>query len=77
MIPPPHHRPHHSDLRGIGSHQSLHNTPVDYVIQASEHIQSTEVENHDNFYILKKDNIYVQDEHGQYIIYDSAFKDIR
>ena len=68
---------HAGGLRGIGSHQYAHNTPVDYVIDANEHIQSTEVENHDDFYVLIDERIHVQDQKGIFIMYDAALADFR
>lgn len=73
MTPPKKHLASDSDF-DIGSSNYLYNTPVDHVIHANDHKES-KVENHDDFYHFRENNIYVQDEQGQFIIYDSAFED--
>ena len=39
MTPLPQYMSHDADLKGIGSHHYVHNTPVDYVLHADTHMQ--------------------------------------
>lgn len=68
---------HGADSRGIGNHQYLHNTPIDYVNDAFAYLQDVEAENYDDFYSFKDNLVEVQDQKGWFVMYDVALKDFK
>ena len=65
------------NLRNIGNHQYVHNSPIDYVINSMQHLRTADLENHDDFYLFEDGNIYVQDQRGERIMYESALQNFR
>ena len=65
------------NLRNIGNHQYVHNSPIDYIINSIQHLRTVDLENRDDFYIFEDDNIYVQDQRGERIMYESALHSFR
>ncbi|XP_035285832.1 uncharacterized protein si:ch73-242m19.1 isoform X1 [Anguilla anguilla] len=61
---------------GLGSQQYLHNTPADYNAHRAEFMESSEVENHLDYYSSEEDFLHTQDACGLYIIYDVALRDL-
>ncbi|XP_034531399.1 coiled-coil domain-containing protein 162 [Notolabrus celidotus] len=61
---------------GLGSHQFIHNSPVDYRVRCSEFMEFAEVENLHDFYVTEERFIHTQDQTGLYIVYDVALKDL-
>ena len=68
---------HGSGSKGLGSHQYIHNTPVDYLIDKHEFMQRSEIENHDDFYEFEEGMIHVQDQRGFFVMYDAALADFK
>ena len=46
-------------------------------IAESEFLRFSEIQNHDDFYSVHDDKVYVQNEMGHYIMYDSALEDFK
>lgn len=63
------------ESKGLGSHQYMHNSPTDYVVDSGE--KMTRLNNHDDFYTFKDDRILVQDQKGYYVMYDAALRDYK
>ncbi|XP_028417505.1 uncharacterized protein LOC114541907 [Dendronephthya gigantea] len=68
---------HSGGVQGLGSHQYIHNTPADFVVEQNEFMQYSEVENHDDFYVFEEGRVHVQDQRGLYVMYDTAIHDFR
>ncbi|XP_074547863.1 uncharacterized protein LOC141806315 isoform X3 [Halichoeres trimaculatus] len=62
---------------GLGSHQYIHNTPVDHRVRCSEFMEFAEVENLHDFYSVEEKIIHTQDQRGLYVVYDVALKDLQ
>jgi hypothetical protein len=55
----------------------MFNNPKDFRITEDEFMEYTEIENHDDFYILDEGFIHVQDQRGYFIVYDIALEDFK
>ncbi|CAI9720002.1 Hypothetical predicted protein [Octopus vulgaris] len=62
---------------GLGSHDYFHNTSADFKISETDFIEYSEIENHDDFYEIEGERIYIRDQQGLYIIYDEAINDFK
>eukprot|EP00106_Octopus_bimaculoides_P004414 XP_014771856.1 PREDICTED: uncharacterized protein LOC106870339 [Octopus bimaculoides] len=62
---------------GLDSHGYFHNTPADFKISETDFIEYSGIENHDDFYEIDNERIYVRDQQGLNIIYDEAINDFK
>ncbi|CAG5117025.1 unnamed protein product, partial [Candidula unifasciata] len=61
---------------GLSYHGYLHNNPADFKISESDFIQFSEINNHDDFYVIEDNHVHVIDQKGYQIIYDKALEDL-
>ncbi|XP_048793577.1 uncharacterized protein LOC125689888 isoform X1 [Lagopus muta] len=62
---------------GLHSQPYVHYTPADYKVHSTQFMEFADVENHDDFHTREDGYIHTQDQHGTYIIYDVALKDLK
>ena len=75
-IPSANYKPDHDgSSSGIGNHQFVHNTPVDYISDAFSTLQDMDIENYDDYYSVRDNLVHVQDQKGWFVMYDVALKD--
>ena len=51
--------------------------PYVYRLSEVDFMEFSDVENHDDFYMIDEGRIHVQDQKGYYIMYDAAVKDLK
>ncbi|XP_073483154.1 uncharacterized protein [Aquarana catesbeiana] len=62
---------------GLRSHQYMHQTPADFKVHSVQFMEFSDVENHNDYYIIKDGIIHTQDQKGAFIVYDVAFDDLQ
>ncbi|KAM5163890.1 uncharacterized protein ACMZJ9_006474 [Mantella aurantiaca] len=62
---------------GLGSHQYMHQTPADFKVHIVQFMEFSEVENHNDYYIIEDGITHTQDQKGIFIVYDVAFDDLQ
>ena len=48
-----------------------------YRLNESEFMEFSDIENHDDFYLLDEGRVHVQDQRGYYVVYDAAVDDLK
>ncbi|KAJ7373426.1 hypothetical protein OS493_013019 [Desmophyllum pertusum] len=65
-------------LQVFGSHQYIHTHQlITGIVEQSEFMEFSEVENHDDFFTTEEGRVHIQDQRGYYILYDSSLSDFK